>query len=692
MKVIFALVLQVLCFGGIPEEKKRSIRRQVNKVVENYLREEAPNAVEGFVQFIEDFLKSQRPAWHFTILERELNLDYRVDYLRYCMAPKPQALALKLLNIPNLYLLDEVEGLVEPPEKQRELAELLRVLSKMGLSLSELCPGRMVDSLIPFSRSGDSFREVYPFMRIQDLLRDEMTFIVNSRLDETVQESAHSLLVKLIDEISEMQSRFKSVSTVKKFPLEVVVDVILLQDCMLGLVSFPVQDFLDIDSFYSILVSSIAEAIDLLSGAGDGIDEERRVISGFEEISNRLLTGLVSQLETGFVNTVSSDDWKFVRIKHASMRRLVDSIDGENSARLWLLPEIISFMDRGFTLSHFYAELASWRFKQHPNDFFGPNYERFSHKLGYVGLIQSLVDVSVRVINNPNIFSSAALSYWINRKVRSSNGSSSSVALRILSPEEETLSFVHDMGKFYGTDLLNEYKNNMLLLPDWSVERKQAVGFLFSAAVRLSSVEEDTEAILRELVLAPEDKVVEVAKIPIAILDESFIGSKYAPLLTPWKGLMLRQPRIFASIKLSLDGSVPRLLLPPKLGEQRDVRRQIRMFMIAFPAHLVELSRLVGDFLETARGRTNPNNRFDRDLVAGMPQTALVIESETGNVKVAEWIAKYIALLQNEGMWAGGWEHPFLNLYGLVLGNLEKGRRIPESVLSRFDHLSSLLH
>jgi hypothetical protein len=597
------------------------------------------------------------------------------------MAPKPQVLALKLLNIPNLYLLDEVEGLVEPPEKQRELAELLRVVSKMGVSLSELCPGRMVDSLTPFSRSGDSFMEVNPFMRVKELLRDEMTFIVNSRLDETVQESAHSLVVKLIDEISEMESRSKSVSTAKKFPLEVVVDVFLIQDCVLGLVSFPVENFLDIDNFYSILVSSIGEAINLLSGAGDGIDEERRVISGFGEISNRLLTSLVSELETAFETTMSSLDWKFIRIKHALMRRLVNSIARDDAARFWLVPEILSFVHRKLTLLHDIGELVSWRFKENPNDFFGPSYTRFAQNMPYIGFIEVLVDFSIRAINNPNVFARSGLGHWIYNEFYSGSPQIQQV----------TVKFVHDIAKFYGIDLLNDSNYRDLLLPDWSLERKKALGSLVSASVKLSSVEEDTRAILRELVPVPEDRIVALSNIPEAIVEESFTSSKRAPLLTPWKGILLRQPQSFESVKRLLERNVPRLLLPPILGEKGDVRRQIRNFLVAFPPHLVELSRLVGAFLETARGRTNPKNRFNRDLVAGMPQTALIIEAQTGNQRVAGWIAKYIELLQNDGTSAGGWEYPFLNLYRVALQNLKEGRGIPQTVLIGFAELDALL-
>jgi len=527
IRLLLEILLAAVCSAasrGSSERATQMLRKYAEKFVESYLSIDAPNSVEGFNQMIDNIVKSERPDWHFTLFAGQL---------RYSMTSRVEELALKLLDVPNLFLLEEVPGLVEPAQVQTNLANELRGISQVGLH-----PDHQTSYLFDSPDAVNKAVSRRLLGKLVTLVEDKMPGLFTEKKDGPADDWDSEAPGTVSYMIKGLLNRLVKVRRNEyMLPLEVIVDLTFFKDTILFISN--------LSQGGGGFLTLFSDAIDIcLESAGDG----KRMIPEFAVISGQLETLFLGELD------IDPQFGQMILSKRSSMKSLLISVEQEAEALTCLVPMILEYLDLGGVST------------------------------------TALVEVSVRVINNPQKYSRTALARWMRSTTMKLRSEPSLCKPRV---DDETLSLAVMLAKFYGIDFLNEYSTSVL--PHWKPAKKHAVGVLLQAAIRdenfagMFHIEDDLAY------KVDEKKLIKAAGV-VSAIERLNLGSRSAPLVSsPWDwaarymGLTPLRSDFFANLLADRFDVGSLDYLPRKIGNIMDLRRLIEEYLIGFPTHLVKL-------------------------------------------------------------------------------------------------------
>ena len=630
MRYLLGIVLALVCFSdteGSREKMTQRIRKNARTIVENYLIYEAPNAEENFYQMIDKFVNSDRPDWHFTLLASKL----------CCFRPSSvRDFAVNLLDVPNLFVLDEVAGFVEPAEEQANLANIVRRISKIGFD--------------PVSDIYDLSRRL--FKTLTSLVEDELPLFFKEK-DLYSDDSAFLMIRGLVKRLKQLVGLELSV--------EVIVELTLFKDAILFMTTYLSKE----SGFPHIFLPLFSDAINIcLESESDWKISELAVVSN--QLENLLLEQLESFPQLG----------QLVLSKYPSMKKLVSSVKVEEEVLRSLVPMILEYIDLR-------------RVEMTPTKVL----PREEHKFERV-----FVDVWTRVINNPERYSTTALARWTRKRVAIHLCESTleknweldeSTSLAFELAKFYGIDFLNDYSTSLLLDWLPSRKQALGVLLQAAVRYDDFSGPF--------GVYEDLVYLVgAEKLIKTARVVTAMERADLGSRSAPLVSSPWDWALG-FMGLTkdfrhsLSSQQHFTKWLLDRFDQDP-FLLPPKIGHVVDLRRRIKDYLIGFPPHLVRVSKFAGNLLESS-GETISATRSRE--IAKMPQTAAIFEAQTGKQDLAKCVEKYIALSQEadkpvkRSMNQKEWNREFLDLYREAVSSIDNGENIKQHLVSRFAYLAA---
>jgi hypothetical protein len=262
----------------------------------------------------------------------------------------------------------------------------------------------------------------------------------------------------------------------------------------------------------------------------------------------------------------------------------------------------------------------------------------------WIEVLRVLLDVSTRILADPNKYSRVALIEWIR-----SSQARLPFLTNLFQGEEEMdaaiVSIAQRIAIDFGIPILTQYNT---LVPHWSVKKREAVSRLIAVEITFTSAgpAQDTHAM--KLAEADEDRLSH-ANLIINRMMAKGIGIwplKLAPLIDSidWAMEFISKPHSrFANWVAQCFPPLPVNLLLPRNVVISEIHRAIDDFT-GFPQKYSQLSEYASALHhETA---------WDRVLLARtswpleLPKKVMRLEAHTGNERISQYAAVYLEFLR----------------------------------------------